>query len=110
MCRCMKKPHSLKVRQYAARLIDLNEYLDSFPGATMTDKIGVTELNDISLKIMPNSWYMKAYLQGFDCKSSSFKKTVQMFERMGISEIIYEDVVTLSYKNCSGIIQPYWTQ
>ena len=45
MRRCMKKPRILKVRCYAARLIDLNEYLDSFPGAPMEDKIDITELS-----------------------------------------------------------------
>ena len=33
---------SLKERSYAARLIDLNEYLASFMGGTLADKIGVT--------------------------------------------------------------------
>ena len=47
MRRGMKTPCSLKARHYAARLIDLNEYLDSFPGATLADKIGVTELDDL---------------------------------------------------------------
>ena len=45
MCRGMKKLLSLIVRRYAARLIDLNEYFSSFPGETLTGKIGVTELN-----------------------------------------------------------------
>ena len=72
VCPCMKKPRSLKLRYYAARLIDLNEYLASFPGANMTDKIGVTEINDILLNSMPKSWYKQAYLQGFDCESISF--------------------------------------
>ena len=35
MRRGMKKTRSLGVRRYAARLIDLNKYLDSFPGATL---------------------------------------------------------------------------
>ena len=36
--RCgMKKTHRLTVRRYAAHLIDLNENLTSFPGATLTD-------------------------------------------------------------------------
>ena len=35
MRRCMKNPRSSKVRRYAVRLIYLNEYLASFPGATM---------------------------------------------------------------------------
>ena len=45
----MKKPCSLTVRCYAVRFIDLNEYLASFPGANLTDNIGVTELDEIHL-------------------------------------------------------------
>ena len=59
----------LKVRHYVARLIDLNEYLASFPGATMTDTIFVTELNEILLNSMPNIWSKQAYVQGFNCDS-----------------------------------------
>ena len=44
---CMEKSHSLKARRYPPRLIDLNGYLASFTGATMTDKMGVTELKKI---------------------------------------------------------------
>ena len=47
MRRRMKKTRSLTIGGYAARLIDLNEYFASFPGATLTGKIGVTELNEI---------------------------------------------------------------
>ena len=47
MRRCMKKPHSLKARRYTLHLIYLNEYLASFTEATMDDKIGGTELNEI---------------------------------------------------------------
>ena len=64
------------------RLIYLNEYLASFPGATMADKMGVTELNEIILKNMENSWSKKAYVQGLDCETIYFKKSVNMFERM----------------------------
>ena len=45
--RCyIKKTVQSKLRRYGARLIDLNEYLDSFSGATIADKIGVTEFNE----------------------------------------------------------------
>ena len=77
-----EKLHSLTIRHYAARFIYLNEYLDSFLGATLADKIDVTELNEIILNIMPNSWSKQAYVQGFDCESISFKKSVNMFERI----------------------------
>ena len=82
---CMKKPYRLKVRRYTERLIDLDEYLAFFPGAIMTDKIGVTELNEILLNSMPNIWYNQAYVQGFDYEYISFKNSINMFERMEIS-------------------------
>ena len=92
VCRAMKKPRGLKVRHYVACLVDLNEYLALFPGDNLSDKIGITKLNKFLLNIMPNSWYKKAYLQGFDCETI-FLKAVNMFEQMNISEYIYEGVV-----------------
>ena len=74
MRRCMEKPHSLKVRHYAVLWIDLNEYLASFTGAIMDDKMGFTELNEILLNSMPNIWSKQAYGQGFDCETISFKR------------------------------------
>ena len=38
-----------KSKTYTARLVDLNKYLDSFPGARIIDKIVVTKLNRILL-------------------------------------------------------------
>ena len=64
--------------------------------------MGVTELNEILLKSMPNRWSKQSYVQGFDCKTIYFKKVLIMFERMEISESIYEGVVTPSYKNLLG--------
>ena len=78
MCRCMKNPCNLKVRRYAVRLIDLNEYLSSFTGVTM----GVTELNEILLNSMPNSWSKQAYLRAFNSETISFDKAVNLLELM----------------------------
>ena len=85
------------IRRYAARLIDLNEYLASFTVATMDDKIGVTKLNEILLNIMPKSCSKKSYVQVFYCEILSFKKSLNMFDHMEISDSIYENVVTPSY-------------
>ena len=76
-----KKQTALTVRRDAPRLIDINEYLESFLGTTLNDKTGVTELKEILLNSMTNRWYRQAYVQGFDCKSITFKKSVNMFER-----------------------------
>ena len=43
----------LKVRHYANRLIDPNEYLDLFPGSKLTEIIGMTELNSFFLIACP---------------------------------------------------------
>ena len=42
---------------------------------------------------MPNSWYKQSYVQGFDYESIKFKKAANMFERMEITESIYEGAV-----------------
>ena len=105
MRRGMSKPRGLEVRHYASRFIDLNNYLDCFPGATLYGKIGVTELNKFLFNSMPNCWSNQAYVQGFDCESISFKK------RIYIAESIYEGVLEPSYKNIYYVrLQPCWSQ
>ena len=93
MRRRMRKMRILNVRRYAARLIDLNKYLDSFPGGKLSGKLGVTELNELFLNSMPNTWIMQAYVQGFYCESVTFKKAVNMFKCVDIAESIYKGLV-----------------
>ena len=95
----MKKPRIITVRRYAVRLIDLNEYLASFPGANLTDTIGVTKLNKILLNSIPNSGSKQVYVKDFYCDYITFKKAVNIFERMEIAKYIYKGVVEPSYKN-----------
>ena len=73
------KPRALTVRRYAARLIDLNDYLASFLGETLNDNIGVTKLKENLLNSTPNSWSRQAYVQGFGCESINLKKAVNLF-------------------------------
>ena len=69
-------------------MIYLNDYLYSFPRYNFSDKIGITELNKISLNSMPNSWYKQAYAQWYYCEYTSFKKVFNMFEKFLIDEYI----------------------
>ena len=81
--RCgMRKPPSLKVIPYSARLIDINKFLAVFPGAKASYKICVTEINKLLLNRMLNIWSKQAYVQGFDSESMIFKISVNIFERM----------------------------
>ena len=88
MRRCMKNARSLKLRRYAACLVDLNEYLASFLGATMADKMVITELNKFLLNSMPDRSSKQVYVQGFDCGNIYFKRSVKMSECMEITESI----------------------
>ena len=65
---------SLKIRHYAARMIDLNEYLAAFPGAKASDFCCVTELDEILLKSMSTIWIKQVYVQRFDCGSIDLKQ------------------------------------
>ena len=47
---------------------------------------------------MPSRWIKQAYVQGFGCEYITFKAAINTFERMEISEYIYEGVVEPSYK------------
>ena len=46
---------------------------------------------------MPNIWSKKAYVQGFGCEYITFLKAVNLFDKMGIAESIYECVVEPPY-------------
>ena len=63
----------------------------------MSDKIGVTKLNEILSNNIPKIWSKQAYVQGFDGETIYFKNDVNMFERMEIAKSIYEGVVTPYY-------------
>ena len=89
----MKKPSYLKFRRSAARMNNLNEYLSILPRAKTSDKICDTELNELLLNSMTNSWSRQAYVQGFDCETITFTTATNMFENMEIAESIYEVVV-----------------
>ena len=59
----------------------------------MTDNIVGIKLNKILHSIMPTSWSKQAYVQGFDCESITFKRAVNMFDRMETADSIYEGCV-----------------
>ena len=54
MCCGMRNPGGLKVRRYAACLVDIDEYLNVFPGANISDKSFVMEINEILLNSILN--------------------------------------------------------
>ena len=75
----MRNPIKLKIRRYAAHLIELNEYLNIFPGSNMNNKIGGTELNEILLHNVSHGWGDQDFRWGFDFKYVPLKKATNMF-------------------------------
>ena len=61
----MRKLRGIKVRRYMACLIYLNEYLDFFPGAILSEKIGVNELEKNLFNSMPNRWSKQRVCRAF---------------------------------------------
>ena len=92
MRRGMRKPHGIKVGLYVASLIDMNEC------GILFEIFCVTEINNFFLNSIPTRWSKQAHVQVFDCDYITFKKAVNMFERMEIAEYIYEGVLEPSYK------------
>ena len=57
----------------------------------------MTDIDEILLNSMPNSWSKQTYVQGSVCNYITLEKDVNMLENMDISEYIYE-----------GVVEPYY--
>ena len=73
--------HSLKVICCVACLIDLNNSLALFPGATLPDTIGMTKLSEILLNSMPARWSKQACVQGFGFEPILVKNILMCFSK-----------------------------
>ena len=83
----MRNTCELKVRPYAACMIDINDYLDAFPGGKASDNIGEIELSEIILISMPNRRSKQAYVQCFDCEKFTIKKLLTHLNIWKLREI-----------------------
>ena len=90
MCHGIRKPRRLKVRRYAAPLVEHNEYVDSFLGSYAGKNIYEVESNDILLHRTTVGWDMQYFLQCFDFKVVPFKKEKYIFDCMDILESNYK--------------------
>ena len=74
MRRIMTNPCELKVRCYAAYIVDLNEYLSILTGGKAGEKFGEFELNEIILNSITDGWSKQEYSKGFDFETIKLKK------------------------------------
>ena len=98
MLRGRRNPHELKVNNYLALIVKLNDYLAIFPGSKEGDKLRETELNVIILHSILNGCTRQDCGQIFDFEVVTLKKAINMFDHMEVSESIYKGVLYYYYK------------
>ena len=84
--RFVRKPATLKTREFVARLIEINSYLPEFPptttGGADPASLPDDELLDILEFGMPSSWQKQMVLQDFDPLQHTIKDFTEFCEHM----------------------------
>lgn len=86
MRRYMRKPKETKIREYLARVVELNSYLPLFPGGDDNAKLSDDELCDILEFATPASWQRQMTLQAFDPLEHTPQEVVEFCERLEVTE------------------------
>ena len=90
MCHAMQKTRAVPFKRFMARLTDLKNHLQMFPGSDNRNKMDEDKLNKILLYAVPSGRDKHSYLQGQDFDSNPYKKTCDKSERMEIVGQVYE--------------------
>ena len=72
--RYIKKPLDMRTSSFYARLVEMNEQLEHFPGGDATSKLGDDELIEILEFSLPKTWRMHMTLSRFICTEKSVKE------------------------------------
>lgn len=88
MRRYMRKPREMTIREYLARVNEINSYLPMFPGGNEGSKLPDDELCDILEFGIPSTWQKQMTLQAFDPLEHSPLETVEFCERLETTEEI----------------------
>ena len=86
MRRYMRKPREVAMREFAARVSELNEYLSEFPPYAVNQNLSNEEIVDILEFAVPNSWQKSMVLQGFDPLIHTVSEFVSFCERHEYTE------------------------
>ena len=86
MRRMMVKPRDVTIRKYAARLAEINGYLDDFPPHQAGQAIPLDELLEILEFAIPVSWQHQMTRHGIDPSNQTIAQFVQFCERLETTE------------------------
>jgi hypothetical protein len=90
MRRYMRKPRKLKMREYMARVEELNHDLRYFPTYAPGTRLHEDELLDIYEYGVPANWQKRFLLQGFDPLEHTKQEFLEFWERLEATEEIFE--------------------
>ena len=74
MRRYVKKPLEMRTSSFYARLVEMNEQLENFPGGNAESKLSEDELKEILEFALPKTWRMHMTLSRFICTESTVKE------------------------------------
>lgn len=102
MRRFMRKPRDMSIKEYNARLEELNTYLSWFcdevaeatPSPQVTQQLSEDELKDILYFSIPNKWTKQAIVQGFNTLEKDRDEFVAFCERLEECEVLEGDTKT----------------
>ena len=90
MRRAIRKPWIMTFKHFVARLTEINNFLLLFPVSDVSNKMEMEEINDILFHAVSNRWAKQAYLQGWYFEMKTYRETCAMFDRMEVTEQVYE--------------------
>ena len=101
MRRFLRKPYTMSVRDYVARVVEINSYLTEFPpinATTPSAVLGEAELLDILEFGVPLTWQKTMVLHGFDPSEGTIKQFTEFCERLERTGGEIEDKISLKKK------------
>ena len=86
----LRKKREAQIREFMVRMIDLNNYMVSFPVGNEDSKLSVEELLDIAEFRVPAVWQKLMVMQGFDPVTQSPNAFIEFYERIKHTKV-HED-------------------
>ena len=82
MRRFLRKPREMNIREFMARLTEINGYLKQFPPEEANQELPADELMDIAEYAVPATWQRQMMVQGFDAIVHTPGDFVEFCERL----------------------------
>ena len=86
MRRQMRKPRDMRVRDFVARVQEINNYLNQFPPFAAAQTLPEDEILDILESAVPNSWQKEFVRSGFDPIEHDIREFIERSERVELTE------------------------